>query len=151
VVELNFTFVYFAGSFLAFILLMKIFFFDRVANVINKREDLIKHNLEASQLSSKQMEEQLAVASSSSILKTARDEAQSIINSANSQAGASKSRIVDQAKQELSETFQKSLSQMESEKNQVLAEMDSIVNEISLAMTSKLIEEMGSSKKVISV
>ena len=150
-VELNFTFVYFAGSFLAFILLMKIFFFDRVANVINKREDLIKHNLEASQLSSKQMEEQLAVASSSSILKTARDEAQSIINSANSQAGASKSRIVDQAKQELSETFQKSLSQMESEKNQVLAEMDSIVNEISLAMTSKLIEEMGSSKKVISV
>jgi len=151
VVELNFTFVYFAGSFLAFILLMKIFFFDRVANVINKREDLIKHNLEASQLSSKQMEEQLAVASSSSILKTARDEAQSIINSANSQAGANKSRIVDQAKQELSETFQKSLSQMESEKNQVLAEMDSIVNEISLAMTSKLIEEMGSSKKVISV
>ena len=150
-VELNFTFVYFAGSFLAFILLMKIFFFDRVANVINKREDLIKHNLEASQLSSKQMEEQLAVASSSSILKTARDEAQSIINSANSQAGANKSRIVDQAKQELSETFQKSLSQMESEKNQVLAEMDSIVNEISLAMTSKLIEEMGSSKKVISV
>ncbi len=150
-VELNFTFVYFAGSFLAFILLMKIFFFDRVANVINKREDLIKHNLEASQLSSKQMEEQLAVASSSSILRTARDEAQSIINSANSQAGASKSRIVDQAKQELSETFQKSLSQMESEKNQVLAEMDSIVNEITLAMTSKLIEEMGSSKKVISV
>ena len=150
-VELNFTFLYFAGSFLAFILLMKIFFFDRVANVINKREDLIKHNLEASQLSSKQMEEQLAVASSSSILKTARDEAQSIINSANSQAGASKSRIVEQAKQELSETFQKSLSQMESEKNQVLAEMDSIVNEISLAMTSKLIEEMGSSKKVISV
>lgn len=150
-VELNFTFVYFAASFLAFVLLMKIFFFDRVANVINKREDLIKHNLEASQLSSKQMEEQLAVASSSSILKTARDEAQSIINSANSQAGASKSRIVEQAKQELSETFQKSLTQMESEKNQVLAEMDTIVNEISLAMTSKLIEEMGSSKKVISV
>jgi F-type H+-transporting ATPase subunit b len=151
VVELNFTFVYFAASFLAFVLLMKIFFFDRVANVINKREDLIKHNLEASQLSSKQMEEQLAVASSSSILKAARDEAQSIINSANSEAGVNRTKIIDQAKHELSDNFQKSLSQMETEKNQVLAEMDSIVNEISSTMTSKLMEEIGSAKKVISV
>jgi len=151
VVELNFTFVYFAASFLAFVLLMKIFFFDRVANVINKREDLIKHNLEASQLSSKQMEEQLAVASSSSILKAARDEAQSIINSANSEAGVNRTKIIDQAKHELFDNYQKSLSQMETEKNQVLAEMDSIVNEISLTMTSKLMEEIGSAKKVISV
>jgi F0F1-type ATP synthase membrane subunit b/b' len=44
-VELNFTFVYFAVSFLAFVVLMKAFFFDRIANVINKREDIIKHNL----------------------------------------------------------------------------------------------------------
>jgi len=151
VVELNFTFVYFAVSFLAFVLLMKIFFFDRVADVINKRDEIIKQNLDSSQLTSKKMEEQLAVASSSSILKTAKDEAQSIINSANSEAGLQKVKLLENAKSELSQNYQNSLKQMNEEKNQVLAEMDNIVSEISLVMTNKLIEEIGSAKKVIGV
>jgi F-type H+-transporting ATPase subunit b len=151
VVELNFTFVYFAVSFLAFVLLMKIFFFDRVASVINKRDEIIKQNLDSSQLTSKQMEEQLATASSSSILKTARDEALSIINLANNEAGSQRNRILDQAKVELSENYQNSIKQMELEKNQVLAEMDNMVNEISKVMTDKLIEELSSGKKVIGV
>ncbi len=150
-VELNFTFVYFAVSFLAFVLLMKIFFFDRVASVINKRDEIIKQNLDSSQLTSKQMEEQLATASSSSILKTARDEALSIINLANNEAGSQRNRILDQAKVELSENYQNSIKQMELEKNQVLAEMDNMVNEISKVMTDKLIEELSSGKKVIGV
>lgn len=150
-VELNFTFVYFAVSFLAFVLLMKIFFFDRVADVINKRDEIIKQNLDSSQLTSKKMEEQLAVASSSSILKTAKDEAQSIINSANSEAGLQKVKLLENAKSELSQNYQNSLKQMNEEKNQVLAEMDNIVSEISLVMTNKLIEEIGSAKKVIGV
>jgi len=151
VVELNFTFVYFAVSFLAFVLLMKIFFFDRVASVINKRDEIIKQNLDSSQLTSKQMEEQLATASSSSILKTARNEALSIINLANNEAGSQRNRILDQAKVELSENYQNSIKQMELEKNQVLAEMDNMVNEISKVMTDKLIEELNSGKKVIGV
>jgi len=151
VVELNFTFVYFAVSFLAFVLLMKIFFFDRVASVINKRDEIIKQNLDSSQLTSKQMEEQLATASSSSILKTARDEALSILNLANNEAGSQRNRILDQAKVELSENYQNSINQMELEKNQVLAEMDNMVNEISKVMTDKLIEELNSGKKVIGV
>jgi F-type H+-transporting ATPase subunit b len=130
---------------------MKAFFFDRIASVINKRENLINQNLEASQLTSKQMEEQLAVASSSSILRNAKDEAQSIINTASSEAGSQKTKILDQAKLDLSINYQNSLKQMEEEKNQVLSEMDSIVNEISLAMTTKLLEEIGTSKKVIGV
>ena len=150
-VELNFTFVYFAVSFLAFVLLMKIFFFDRVASVINKRDEIIKQNLDSSQLTSKQMEEQLATASSSSILKTARNEALSIINLANNEAGSQRNRILDQAKVELSENYQNSIKQMELEKNQVLAEMDNMVNEISKVMTDKLIEELNSGKKVIGV
>ena len=150
-VELNFTFVYFAVSFLAFVLLMKIFFFDRVASVINKRDEIIKQNLDSSQLTSKQMEEQLATASSSSILKTARNEALSILNLANNEAGSQRNRILDQAKVELSENYQNSIKQMELEKNQVLAEMDNMVNEISKVMTDKLIEELSSGKKVIGV
>jgi F-type H+-transporting ATPase subunit b len=150
-VELNFTFVYFAVSFLAFVVLMKAFFFDRIANVINKREDIIKHNLETSQIKSKQMEEHLAIASSSSILKSAKDEAQTIINTASSEANAQKTILLEQAKLDLSINYQNSLKQMEEEKNQVLLEMDSIVNEISLAMTTKLLEEIGTSKKVIGV
>jgi len=97
------------------------------------------------------MEEQLATASSSSILKTARNEALSIINLANNEAGSQRNRILDQAKVELSENYQNSIKQMELEKNQVLAEMDNMVNEISKVMTDKLIEELSSGKKVIGV
>jgi F0F1-type ATP synthase membrane subunit b/b' len=97
------------------------------------------------------MEEHLAIASSSSILKSAKDEAQTIINTASSEANAQKTILLEQAKLDLSINYQNSLKQMEEEKNQVLLEMDSIVNEISLAMTTKLLEEIGTSKKVIGV
>jgi hypothetical protein len=40
---------------------------------------------------------------------------------------------------------------MEFEKNQVLSEIDSIVSEISSAMTSKLLEELSTGKKAIGV
>ena len=150
-VELNFTFVYFAVSFIFFILLMKIIFFDKVAEVINNRDQLIDQNLKASQLTSKQMEEQLAISSSSSILKTARDEAQSIINFANNQADTVKSRVLQEAKNDISQRYEHSLRTMEFEKNQVLSEIDSIVSEISSAMTSKLLEELSTGKKAIGV
>lgn len=150
-IELNFTLVYFAVSFIAFMVLMKVIFFDKVAKVIASRENLITENLKSSQLTSKQMEEQMETSSSSSILKSAKDEAQSIINQANLLANNQKNKILESARVDLQKSFEQSLKEMDVEKQAVIDQMDSIVNEISTIMTSKLLDELNSGKKAIGV
>lgn len=146
-VEINFTFTIFTLSFVVFALLMKVFFFDKVALVINAREALVAANLKASQSTRQSIEEQLSLNSSKSLLKSAKEEAQAQLSKALAEANSQKQGLIDTAKQKISADLSHSLTSLSKDRDQVMAGIDQLVTEISNLMTDRLISEIKNSNQ----
>jgi len=147
-VELNFTFVVFTFSFIIFLGLMKLFFFDPVQRVIAVRHQRIKEQLEASQKASNQIHREVETNDSLSILNQARQEAHKIMAASLESAGAESEKLIKLAVKEIEEKSAANIQSLEAEKDRLKGSLSQYVKEVADLALSKVFNELGSKERV---
>ncbi len=147
-VELNFTFVLFLASFLAFIFLMNLFFFAPVKKVIGAREDLIQKNIEETNAIAQKLDEQVMDSSAESILKTARENAQKILGTASQEAEKTKSSLIEENSTKLKTMYKEHMKGLDQEKQAISSEISKICNEVADIALEKISSEIGARTEV---
>ena len=122
---------------------MKLAFFDPVKNTILKREDKIKDDLEKSQAAVAEVASTSTESNPADILRTAKLEAQDIINEAVSQTNKEKQLMVIEELKETKEQTQASMISLEKEQREILANLDAYVADLSKEAVDKLLAEIG--------
>jgi F0F1-type ATP synthase membrane subunit b/b' len=148
-VELNFTFIVFTASFIVFVGLMKLVFFDPILRVISRRESFINSNIEASKQALNKVEKEITTADPASILVNARLEASQILSNAIEEANRNKSSLVHSALQANKEMLSKNFINLEKEEAKISQNLAEHVAELTQVALDKLISEIETKKKVI--
>ena len=141
-VSLDFTTVLFTLSFIVFLGLMKLAFFDPIARVINEREEFIAQNLQTTRSLQNRIQEEIQTKNPKEILVKARQEAQAIISEALSLAAINKQKFLDDNKIKLQKSLTISLEGLNRESDKIRSNLDVIVAEIVLASVDKLLGEI---------
>ncbi len=142
-VDINFTFVLFTASFMAFVLLMKLVFFDPVKSVIQKRESIIEKNLEESKAAISNIKSADSGDSSpSQILKEAKLKSHQIVSELMNQANKERLEMVNKELKDLKTNTEKAILGLEKEQNAILKNLDSYVSELSKEALDKLMAEL---------
>ena len=128
---------------MVFVILMKLAFFDPVKNTILKREDKIKDDLEKSQAAVAEVVSTSTESNPADILRTAKLEAQDIINAAVSQTNKERQAMVIEELKETKEQTQASMISLEKEQREILANLDAYVADLSKEAVDKLLAEIG--------
>ena len=128
---------------MVFVILMKLAFFDPVKNTILKREDKIKDDLEKSQAAVAEVVSTSTESNPADILRTAKLEAQDIINAAVAQTNKEKQLMVIEELKETKEQTQASMISLEKEQREILANLDAYVADLSKEAVDKLLAEIG--------
>ncbi len=138
-VELDFTALVFALSFILFIGLMQLVFFTPVANKIHQRENEINRDKDKSKSLVQEIQERIAKFKDDPEVLAARREAHDLINQAKSEASEAKSRLVTETSTELKAYKTKQTQVLESERNQVIKNLEGPIKEITGLMVGKLV------------
>ncbi len=137
--EINATFVGQAVAFLIFAVLCMKYVWPRLLNAIEKRQKEIADGLTAAEKAKKSLE--LAKEDAAETVRSAKAEAQRIIEEANK----TRSQIIDKASEEAQEERKKILdlaqSEIESEKNKAREDLRSEVISLAIAGAEKIINE----------
>ena len=142
-VEINFTFVLFTASFIAFILLMKLAFFDPVRNVIQERESAIEKDLEESKLAIADIAKADSGDSSpTQILKEAKLKSHQIVSDVMNEANKERLEMVNKELKSLKANTDNTILGLEKEQNEILKNLDSYVSELSKEALDKLMAEL---------
>lgn len=141
-IELDFTFVVFVFSFIAFVFAMKFVFFDPVKNVIKKREAFIDNALEESKKALDKIGSANALENPLEILRSAKIKATEITSIAITEANQEKEVVVKKEVDELSSKKDFEICDLEKQQNEILSNMDKYVNELSNDAVNKLIAEL---------
>ncbi len=145
---LNFTFVIFTMSFIIFLGIMKLVFFDKLKKVITHREKFIEANLEAAKLAAKQASAELRDSNSSDILSKARIQAQEILSQAIEIANSKKQSLLDASHEEIQNKISTELKAINSEKDELMASLGNQVQEIVKFTLDKFYTELGDKETV---
>lgn len=148
-VELNFTFIVFTASFIVFVGLMKLVFFDPIHRIISKRESFINFNIEASKQALTKVEEEIHSADPTGILTNARQEASQFLAKAIEEANQNKSNLVYTALQANKEMLHKNFINLEKEEAKISQNLADYVEDLTQLALDKLISEIELKKKVI--
>ena len=146
-VELNFTFVIFTISFIVFIGLMKLVFFDSVKEVIERRESFIEKNIQASKEAQKKIEDQIAESDASSILTKARQDAQKVLGQAIEEANKKRSKIVGDAIIVNKDLISRNILILEKEEKEISKNLSTYIKDISETAIDQLMSEIEGKKK----
>ena len=141
-VSLDFTTVLFTLSFIVFLGLMKLAFFDPIARVINEREEFVAQNLQTTRSLQNRIQEEIQTKNPKEILVKARQEAQAIISEALSLAATNKQKFLDDNKIKLQKSLTISLEGLNRESDKIRSNLDVIVAEIVSASVDKLLGEI---------
>lgn len=141
-IELDFTFVVFVFSFIAFVFAMKFVFFDPVKNVIKKREAFIDNALEESKKALDKIGSANALENPLEILRSAKIKATEITSIAITEANQEKEVVVKKEVDELCSKKDFEICDLEKQQNEILSNMDKYVNELSNDAVNKLIAEL---------
>lgn len=126
-------------GFLILFWLLKKFLFGRIADMTRTRADEIKGAYEENE---KTREEVRALkAQYEKDLREIQDKASAIIQDATKKADQSSQAILEKARQEVNQLRERGLAEIEYEKKKAIAEIRSEVVNLSILLTSKIIEK----------
>lgn len=145
---LNFTFVIFTMSFIIFLGIMKLVFFDKLKKVITNREKLIESNLEAAKLAAKQANDEFRSSNFGDILSKARVEAQEIISQAIELASTKKQGLLDESHQQVQSKISNEVKAIKKEQDELMSSLDGQVQEIVKFTLDKFYTELGDKETV---
>lgn len=141
-VSLDFTTVLFTLSFIVFLGLMKLCFFDPIARVINEREGFIADNLQQTKSMQERIQDEIQTKNPKAILTKARQEAQQSVSESLAAANTNKQKFLDDNKIKLQEAFAHSLEGLNKETGLIRSNIDGLVAEIVSASIDKLLGEI---------
>lgn len=125
--------------FLILMALLKKFAWGPLIGVMQQREELVASEIDAAENARKEatkaLEEQKA------LLKEARTEAQTIIESAKKQAEVQRDEIVEAARQEATRLKESAVREIETEKEKAIAQLRDEVVSLSVLAASKVLEK----------
>jgi F-type H+-transporting ATPase subunit b len=125
--------------FLILMALLKKFAWGPLMGVMQQREELVASEIDAAENARKEatkaLEEQKA------LLKEARTEAQTIIESAKKQAEVQRDEIVEAARQEATRLKESAVREIETEKEKAIAQLRDEVVSLSVLAASKVLEK----------
>lgn len=126
-------------SFLVLYWLLSKYAIGPLLSVMEKRQELIKSQVNQAQASQKQAEDLLA--EQQKAIQEARKEAYQIIESARNSSNRQTEQALEQAKAEAARIKDDALRDIESEKNKAVAALKSQVGAMSVMIASKIIEK----------
>ncbi len=141
-VSLDFTAVLFTLSFIVFLGLMKLCFFDPIARVINEREKFIADNLQKSKSIQERIQDEILTKNPSALLAKAKDQAHTLIAEAIAAANINKQKFLDDNKIKLQDTLNTSLEGLNRESDKIRANIDDLIAEIVTSSVDKLLGEI---------
>lgn len=151
-VSLNFTVVVFVLSFLAYVALLKLLFFDRIGGLIKKREAFVFENIASSKSIQASVEDKIQTKNPQGILAKAREEAAVVLNEIVEKSQASRSALVEENKVKLRSEIETNLAKLASDSEAVLASSGAVIKELGALAIFKMLQELGStSKETVSI
>lgn len=141
-VELNFTFVVFMASFILFLIVMKLAFFDPIKNIIQDREKAIEADLAESKAALEQVGKSAEKENPANIIRKSKLEAQEIIGKAVSESNKERQEMVNRELKDIQANAENGVIQLEKEKRAILTNLDSYVSELSKEALDKLMSEL---------
>ena len=135
--EINFTLVLFAVSFLIFIYLLNLTLYKPVGEIIEKRKTLIEDQYEGAKESSKKANEILE--NYKSQIKQARSEAQNHINEGINQSTKQKEEKISKILTSLNTEKELALKKIKEEQKIALHELEAEVKSLSELITNKIV------------
>lgn len=126
---------------------MKLVFFDPLRRVINARESFIEKNIKDSKKVQNKIEEQIANSNASSILASAREEAQKILSKAIDEASKRKDQLVSDAVKSNKNSISSNFIALEREEKDIAKNFSKYVEEISNAAIDQLMSEIEGRQK----
>ena len=135
--ELNFTLILFAASFLVFIYLLNLTLFKPVGKVIEKRKELIEgEHLQAKDLCD---EANKLLINYTKQIKLARQEAQGLIQEVINQAQKAKQEKINVAIASLNQEKEEALKQIKKEQEIALKQLETQINLLKDLITNKVL------------
>lgn len=142
-VELNFTFVVFTASFILFLIVMKLAFFDPVKNIIQAREAAIAADLAESKAALSKVGESSEKENPANIIRKSRLEAQEIIGKAVTESNKERQMMVNRDLKDIQANAESSVIQLTKEEREILKNLDQHVDELTKEALDKLMSELG--------
>lgn len=141
-VSLDFTAILFTLSFIVFLGLMKLCFFDPIARVINEREKFIADNLLSSKSIQERIQNEILTKNPAELLTKAREQSHTLISEALTAANTNKQKFLDDNKIKLQGTLNTSLEGLNRESDKIRSNLDSLIAEIVTSSVDKLLGEI---------
>lgn len=141
-VSLDFTAILFTLSFIIFLGLMKLCFFDPLARVINEREKFISENLQKSKSLQKQIQDEILTKNPHSILAKAKEQAHGLVSEALSVANVNKQKFLDDNRIKLQDRLNTSLEGLNRESDKIRSNIDNLIAEVVKSSVDKLLGEI---------
>ena len=135
--EINFTLVLFAVSFLAFIYLLNLTLYKPVGNIVEKRKSLIDGDYERAKELSREANESME--SYKNKIKSARLECQNIIHEITLEAQKQKEQKISALLQDLTIEKEEAVKKTEAEKNIVLGKIEKEIKSLSELIVNKIL------------
>lgn len=141
-VELNFTFVIFTASFIVFLFLMKLTFFDPVKDVIISREKMIEADLAESQKALEKINSAKESENPINIIKKSKLEAQEIVNKSANEANKERQEMVNRELKTIQANAETTILELRKEEKKIFADLDKYVTELSKTALDKIMSEL---------
>ncbi|AZR74000.1 ATP synthase F0 subunit B [Anoxybacter fermentans] len=135
----NYTMVWEIINFLVLIVLLKRYFYKPLLNLIDKRREKIKSDLEEAEKSKKKAAE--LAEKYEARLKAARDEAQEIIAQAEKRGNERREEIIAEAREEAKRIKERAMEEIAQAKRHALSQLRDEVSDISLLIATKFLKE----------
>ena len=140
--NLNWDIIYTFINLVVLFILLKIFLFKPVTNMMKKRADIINNDLDSAAESKKEAE-RLKIEYTDK-LKAAEDKANEIVNEATVSAGAERERIISEAEADASGIIERANKQIELDKENSMRGIKVEIAEIALAAAQRVTAKGGS-------
>lgn len=138
-ISIDFTALIFAISFVLFIGLMYIFFFQPVQRILEQREGSVSGNKDASSSLYQQIDEKTKLLKSDPEILESRKEASEIIAKAKQEASQARQSFLDESNAELKAKRERNITALEQEKEATIKNLEAPIKEITTLMVNKLI------------
>lgn len=148
-VSINFTAVIFAVSFIVFIYLMKLVFFDKLAAVVGEREAFVAGRIEASRVAQAKIEADILDQNPTEILKQAKTSSNTIIHEAMNFANKDKDKLVLSARNEFKSKLESNLETLAKEEAELRAGLNKITSELVNTTVETLISQLKTKQKAL--
>lgn len=140
---LDFTLVIFTASFILFVIVMKLAFFDPIKKVINAREKSIEENLAESKAALNKLGSSQQSENPATIIRESKLKAQEIVSKVVNESSQERQEMVNRELRDIKANSETSIIELQKEERNILKNLDSYVEELSKNAIDKLMSELG--------